>query len=437
VDPLRADDQHPVGDALATALAAVAAAAAKGPEALAVVIKALASGGQAGDAQGATSLPDISIAAGKDSSTPKEEPMYRWVSQQPYRHHRKWRVWFLGIDGQKCHNTFETEDAASAFIQVAKTKVLVGGGHPVGELVTEYLNSRRPALRPSSIKTLEFRLRTITKGRATVPVEAFPWRSAWSELVEGQSVDSQHGILAAADGFVSYCMKAGLVRRDPLADVEVQGRKKRGKKQLHIDEAKRFVDEALKHADDPIALACAAMVYTGLRPGEIMGLQVRDLDADGTVLWVEKSKTEAGKRAVEVAEPFRPFLQGLARGRQSQDYLFDFKPERIRACQDERKQRIDVLLRRTRSLCTSAGLPVVCAHSMRGLHSTLAAGFGATGQVVAKALGHTSFNVTKRHYVDRDVLESASLRSNLRVLQGGPSAVTKGRKVVTAKPEAA
>jgi hypothetical protein len=57
--------------------------------------------------------------------------------------------------------------------------------------------------------------------------------------------------------------------------------------------------------------------------------------------------------------------------------------------------------------------------------------------VVAKALDHTSFNVTRRHYVDRDVLESASLRSNLRVLQGGPSAVTKGRKVVTAKPEAA
>jgi integrase len=191
--------------------------------------------------------------------------------------------------------------------------------------------SARTSLRPSSIKTLEFRLRTITKGRATVPVEAFPWRSAWSEHVEGQSVDSQHGILAAADGFVSYCIKAGFVRRDPLVDVEVQGRKKRGKKQLHIDEAKRFVDEALKHADDPIALACAAMVYAGLRPGEIMGLQVRDLDAGGTVLWVEKSKTEAGKRAVEVAEVFRPFLQDLAKGRQSQDCLFDFKPERIRA----------------------------------------------------------------------------------------------------------
>ena len=74
---------------------------------------------------------------------------------------------------------------------------------------------------------------------------------------------------------------------------------------------------------------------------------------------------------------------------------------------------------------------------MRGLHRTLAAGFGATGQVVAKALGHTSFGITKRHYVDRDVLENASLRSNLQVLRGAQKAVTAPKKPVTAKPEAA
>jgi hypothetical protein len=170
-------------------------------------------------------------------------------------------------------------------------------------------------------------------------------------------------------------------------------------------------------------VACAAMIYTGLRPGEIMALQVRDQDADGTILWVEKSKTEAGKRGVDVAEVFRPFLRSLAQGRNSQDYLFEFKPERSRVCADERKRRSDALLRRTRSLCKSAGLPVVCSHSMRGLHSTLAAGFGATGHAVAKALGHTSFNVTKRHHVDREVLANASLRSNLEVLQCGTPGV--------------
>jgi hypothetical protein len=35
------------------------------------------------------------------------------------------------------------------------------------------------------------------------------------------------------------------------------------------------------------------------------------------------------------------------------------------------------------------------------------------------------------------MLESASLRSNLRVLQGGRKAVTRGQKPVTAKPKAA
>lgn len=359
------------------------------------------------------------IAAGKDSSTsPEEEPMYVWISHKPYRHHHKWRVWFRGLDGKKAHQTFETEDEAHDFIERAKPKLLTGGGHPIGDLVDKYLDERKQSLRASSIKTIEFRLRSLTKDREAVAVEAFPWMRAWVQHAAKQSVDSQHGILSSARGLVDFCLKAGFIRRDPLSEVQILGHKKRGKKQLHIDESRCFVAEALKHPDDPLAVACAAMIYTGLRPGEIMGLQVRDLDADGTILWVEKSKTEAGKRGVEVAEVFRPFLQSMARGRNSQDYLFEFKPERARVCADERKRRVDALLRRTRSLCKSAGLPEVCSHSMRGLHSTLAAGFGATGHAVAKALGHTSFNVTKRHYVDREVLENASLRSNLQVLQG-------------------
>jgi len=424
-----ADVQPATPDNLAAALGAVAAAAARGPEALAEVVKALASVASSRDDLGASSLSDTSIAAGKDSSpSSEEEPMFKWVSHQPYRHHQKWRVWFRGLDGQKCHRTFDTEDAATAFIQKSRSKLLPAGGHPIGESVSRYLDSRSASLRPSSIKTLEFRTQTIIQGREAVAVESFPWTRAWTEHAAKQSVDSQHGILAAVRGFIGWCVTAGFLRRDPLAELQIQGHKKRGKKQLHIDESRRFVQEAFKHPDDPLAIACAAMVFTGLRPGEIMNLQVRDLDADGTILWVEKSKTEAGKRAVEVAEVFQPFLKSLAQGRKSQDYLFDFQPERSRICQDKRKRRTGALLRRTRSLCKSAGLPVVCAHSMRGLHSTLAAGFGVTGHVVAKALGHTSFNVTKRHYVDQAVLETASLRKTLKVLQGGPSGNQGGNR---------
>jgi integrase len=178
------------------------------------------------------------------------------------------------------------------------------------------------------------------------------------------------------------------------------------------------------------------MVYTGLRPGEVMALQIRDLDANASILWVEEGKTLASRRGVEIAEVFRPYLQAMAKGRGGEDYLFDFKLQRSRTCKDVRKRRVDALLRRTRALCKEAGVPVVCAHSMRGLHSTLAAGFGAIGHAVAMTLGHSSFTATtKRHYVNRDVLENASLRKNLQVLQiaeGG----NRPSEPVTAAPEA-
>ena len=55
---------------------------------------------------------------------------------------------------------------------------------------------------------------------------------------------------------------------------------------------------------------------------------------------------------------------------------------------------------------------------MRGLHSTLATAAGTTRHAVARALGHTSFAVTKRHYVQREVLETAQRSASLAALRG-------------------
>ncbi|HXJ21806.1 MAG TPA: hypothetical protein VMT03_16395 [Polyangia bacterium] len=46
--------------------------------------------------------------------------------------------------------------------------------------------------------------------------------------------------------------------------------------------------------------------------------------------------------------------------------------------------------RRSGTICELAKVPVVCAHSMRGLHSTLAMDAVVTGHVVAASLGHES-----------------------------------------------
>jgi integrase len=53
-----------------------------------------------------------------------------------------------------------------------------------------------------------------------------------------------------------------------------------------------------------------------------------------------------------------------------------------------------------RKLVEEAGVPVVCSHSLRGLHATLATAAGATSHVVASALGHSSPAVTHAHYIE-------------------------------------
>src|SRR5262249_23133481 len=51
----------------------------------------------------------------------------------------------------------------------------------------------------------------------------------------------------------------------------------------------------------------------------------------------------------------------------------------------------------------------ICPHSLRGLHATLAIEEGATGDVVARALGHTNFSITAKHYASADSVINARL----------------------------
>nr|WP_255412582.1 tyrosine-type recombinase/integrase [Haliangium sp. UPWRP_2] len=63
------------------------------------------------------------------------------------------------------------------------------------------------------------------------------------------------------------------------------------------------------------------------------------------------------------------------------------------------------LHRAVRRLCTVAGVPIVCPHSLRGLWATAGVRSGALSHAVAAALGHGSFKVTAKHYVQPGTLD--------------------------------
>jgi integrase len=345
------------------------------------------------DGNDARQLPENPIADDRGSSIDTEEPMYSWISPKPYAQHQRFRVWVKNLDGAKAYETFPTEAAAVAFIERAQRKLL-NGGHPIEDTISNYLEAKSSSVKPSTIETLRHRLRAVIEDRQRFPIEGFPWAKAWQEHVAPQSANSQYGIRSALDGLIAWAVRAGLLRRAPDLP-KPTGTKKRGKAMLRKDETRTFIQVALA-ASDPLAIAGVTMILTGIRPGEAMTLKVRDLDDGGSLLWVaaDGGKTEAATRRVEVDDVLKPYLLALAQGRDPNALLFAFEAQRRRKSANAYKSRRDALLRRVKALCEEAKVPAVVAHSMRGLHATLATEAGVSGHAVAANLGHTTFVVT-------------------------------------------
>ncbi len=232
------------------------------------------------------------------------------------------------------------------------------------------------------------------------------------------SVDYHRNALAEARTFLKWCMvEKKWLRSNPLDGVQGKGKRKHGKPQLRIDEVRRWLDKATGIADaalaDPqqknrVAGAVAAMVtfLLGLRATETVSRVVRDLDDRGRRLWIPDSKTEAGKRTIKVPDVLRPYLLKLAEGKKPDERLFGHN---TRHWVRKWVQRI----------CKAAKVPTVCAHSMRGLHSTLAVAAGVTPDVVAASVGHESSTTTLQSYAKPEAVATAQQERVLRVLDGG------------------
>lgn len=289
----------------------------------------------------------------------------------------------------------------------------------IGEALAEYLGDKqqRGAV-GSTIATLRYKLgqflpgalglaeltpalaeqlyrdETTRRGRSGLPIAAATHR----------------GLLRSAKGLFRWAVERGYLDRSPFAGVRPVGRVNVGKVQLRIDEARRLCAVLLERAETEAgAVAVLLQLLLGLRSSEVLQRAVRDVDDGGRVLWIPAGKTRSARRRLLVPELLQPLLRRLTAAA---------PPERRLICGEHgRPHGADFLWHRVHRYCELAGVPRVCPHSLRGLHSTLALEAGATPGAVAAALGHGSFAITARHYADPDTLRNSTVRRVGAVLE--------------------
>lgn len=344
----------------------------------------------------------------------------------PYRHRRQFRI-VIRQGGAETSRLFETEAEARSVIRALHRAAKSDANKTLDEaieLYEEHLRHEKGNKRVSVDATVdrmraffpdvELVVSAITAARAAAIYTAYRTKLG-ARTGRPPAADTHRNVLSEARTFMAWCVKMKFVASNAFTGVEGVGRRRHGKPQLRVDESRRWLRVAVAEAEQgkPGAVAAMFTLLLGMRASEVVSRVARDVDDDGKLLWIPDSKTAAGKRTLEIPEMLRPHVLRLTTNLEPDAPLFG-------------QHWRDWVRKEVARICVAAKTPVVSAHGMRGLHSTLAVRAGITGHVVAQALGHESFSTTLQSYATPSSFAAAKQDAVLDVLEGGGSRARAG-----------
>ena len=263
------------------------------------------------------------------------------------------------------------------------------GSRTVGDALSEYLaHLRRNGLKESSLACISFRLSYFLPqdralGALSPELAAKRYSDETARVTKfGRPVAActHRMLLRQTKAFFRWVVDdRRYLSANPFDKVKPIGRVNTGKTQLTIDEARKLNAWLIERAEagEEGATAVLTQLVLGLRSSEVLGRRVRDLDDGGRALCIPGGKTKNARRSLEIdSEPLRALLQRQTLGKSADDLLFG----------PGKPLHTDYLWDRLQRYCALAGVPKVCPHSLRGLHSTIAMERSAASGVVAAAI---------------------------------------------------
>jgi integrase len=289
--------------------------------------------------------------------------------------------------------------------QVARSRLTLN------EVADRWLDSQRTRLRPRTHELYATRLRVHLRPRYgtrkldTIKVDEVA--ALIGDLqAEGLSPYTVRGILIVLGRVFSSAVRTGLVKVNPVRQLEVGERPRTERRSFpELDHA--AVASLISATPQRYRTLVALSVFTGLRQSEALGLTWGDVDLrEGTLLIRQQLdrdgrlvelKTEAALRDVPLA-PFlvlmlrehkeAAFARGLAR---PTDFLFAAEtggPLRHR----------NVVRRGLDKAIDAAGVPRLRWHDLRHIAASVMINEGADVAYVSRVLGHSSITVTLSIY---------------------------------------
>jgi len=223
--------------------------------------------------------------------------------------------------------------------------------------------------------------------------------------LSARSVVYHHRILSKA---LDYAVKMGLAVRNVAKVVDPPRMAKVAMRTLSPDEVVTFLDAA---RDTEYYVYFSALLYTGLRRGELLALRWRNLDLDSGALSVVETAYRLGTGEYRIKEPKTPHSRRTVALPSSLVELFKvyrWDQELVRSQQDIGLEVDDFVFARPdgspinpnavtlafRRILKRAGLKGIRIHDLRHTHATLMLRAGVHPKVVSERLGHATIGIT-------------------------------------------
>ncbi|ANC20992.1 integrase [Bacillus cereus] len=224
-----------------------------------------------------------------------------------------------------------------------------------------------------------------------------------------------------------------MINSNPAKKAKRPKVKKKAQASWTIEEAMKFMEYAKIQGSYYIAFVLA--LHTGMRIGEVLALQWKDINFESKIIHVQRTltlvdgkyelgetKTEASNRMIPMTEELMGEL--LEYQSHKKDNSFD-----LLICTRNKKIVHPYTIRyQMKALCEAIDVPYIRFHDIRRTFTTILIDSGANAKVVSKLLGHTNVSTTLNIYTDvyeERQIEVTEMLGN--VLKSGRS----GQKVVS------
>lgn len=349
----------------------------------------------------------------------------------PFRKGPGWRCRVVLPVGRVFCPTAKTRERAYKLAEQYVAGAARQGRHSVRQAIHAYLSyQQEKGNRPTSVTTsghvlrrffepiLDVELATLTPQKGLDLYEQLR-KQKGAKTGKVLATDSHRNYLLNARSFCSWCVEKSWLSRNPLAGVKGIGKRNHGKEQLRVDERRKLWGLCVQEggAGDDGAVGVLLALW-GMRASEITTRVVRDVDDGGRQLIVGpnealgwKPKSRASYRSVPLPQDLQRLVVARCRDKLPGSFLFQ--------AEGGGPHWRDWVRENTKRLCLQAGVPVVCAHSLRGSYATSGVEAGVSTEQIARHMGHEKVSMTELAYITPAALAEAKQAQTRRVLTGG------------------